>query len=71
MDLNQPIRSIVVSHDVAAAGTGTACGFGTAQMPGGYQFVASDGGVFSFGNASFEGSLAGDHITDIVGMAIS
>jgi hypothetical protein len=36
---------------------------------GGYWEVASDGGVFGFGNATFAGSLGGQGVTDVVGMA--
>jgi subtilisin family serine protease len=36
----------------------------------GYRFVASDGGIFSFGNAPFEGSTGGQHLNQpVVGMA--
>jgi hypothetical protein len=35
---------------------------------GGYWFVASDGGVFSFGDAPFSGSLGGTGTTDVAGM---
>jgi hypothetical protein len=60
---------MIISTDRTTVGTGTACGFTAGQAPGGYQFVASDGGVFSFGNATFAGSLGGQGITDVVGMA--
>ncbi len=69
--LTQPIVGLVTSPDNTSVGTGTACGFATAQAPGGYQFVAADGGVFSFGNAAFAGSLGGQGVTDVVGMAES
>jgi SpoIID/LytB domain protein len=37
---------------------------------GGYWLAASDGGVFSFGNAGFHGSMGGRHLNEpIVGMA--
>ena len=37
---------------------------------GGYSLVASDGGIFSYGNASFYGSTGGLHLAaPIVGMA--
>ena len=71
LSLNQPIVAMVVSPDTTTVGTGTACGFTTPQAPGGYQFVASDGGVFSFGNAVFAGSLGGQGVTDVVGIANS
>jgi len=60
--LSQPIVSMVISPDTTDMGTGTACGFTTAQTPGGYQFVAGDGGVFSFGNGVFAGSLGGQGV---------
>ena len=69
LGLNQPIVAMVVSPDTTTVGTGTACGFTTPQAPGGYRFVASDGGVFSFGNAVFAGSLGGQGVTDVVGIA--
>ncbi len=39
----------------------------------GYRLVGSDGGVFAFGQASFQGSLPADsvHVNDIVGMTSS
>jgi hypothetical protein len=37
---------------------------------GGYWFVASDGGVFSFGDATFLGSMGGSRLNaPVVGMA--
>ena len=37
---------------------------------GGYWLVASDGGIFSFGDAGFHGSMGGRHLNaPIVGMA--
>jgi hypothetical protein len=38
---------------------------------GGYFLVGKDGGVFAFGNASFEGSLPGlgNHVNNIIGFA--
>ena len=43
----------------------------SASMSGrGYRFVASDGGLFSFGDAPYAGSAAGKRLRDpIVGMA--
>jgi hypothetical protein len=39
---------------------------------GGYQMVASDGGIFSFGDAAFHGSEGGTTLNKpIVGMATS
>jgi hypothetical protein len=69
LTLNKPIIGIVVSPNIATAGTATACGFTAGQQPGGYQFVASDGGVFGFGNALFAGSLGGTGVSDVVGIA--
>ena len=44
---------------------------GMAATPtGGYWLVAADGGVFSFGDAAFHGSLGGVHLNaPVVGMA--
>jgi hypothetical protein len=40
------------------------------SFTGGYRLVASDGGIFSFGNAVFDGSAGGIHLNaPIVGMA--
>ena len=41
---------------------------GTASANG-YWMVASDGGMFNFGDAAFEGSAAGAAPTPVVGMA--
>lgn len=39
-------------------------------VTGGYWLVASDGGVFSLGNAKFDGSMGGSHLNaPVVGMA--
>jgi hypothetical protein len=67
----QPAAPTVAIVPMRGTGTGggTACGYTLAQAPGGYRLVASDGGVFSFGNAPFDGSLGGDTLTDIVGVA--
>jgi hypothetical protein len=69
LSLDEPIVGMAVSPNTTTVGTGTACGFSAPQDPGGYQFVAADGGVFSFGNATFAGSLGGQGVTDVVGMA--
>ena len=37
----------------------------------GYWFVAQDGGVFAYGSAPFEGSLGGQGITNVAGLATS
>jgi hypothetical protein len=34
----------------------------------GYWLVAQDGGVFSFGDAGFYGSLGGSGVDDVIGM---
>ena len=36
----------------------------------GYWFVASDGGVFNYGTAAFDGSLGGIGVTDAAGMSL-
>ncbi|HUA95372.1 MAG TPA: putative Ig domain-containing protein [Acidimicrobiales bacterium] len=64
-----PPTVAIVPMPGTGAGGGTACGYTSGQAPGGYRLAASDGGVFSFGNAPFDGSLAGDSVTDIVGVA--
>ena len=71
LHLVQPIVAIAVSPDTSSVGTGAACGVASPQAPGGYQFVAGDGGVFSFGNAGFAGSLGGQGVGDVVGLATS
>ena len=49
----------------AAAHTGSVSG-----APSGYWTVASDGGIFSFGDAAFHGSMGGQHLNQpVVGMA--
>jgi hypothetical protein len=40
------------------------------QNGGRYWFVASDGGVFNYGNAPFNGSLGGSGATDAAGLAV-
>ena len=69
--LTGSVVAMVVAADTSGVGGGTACGFTGAQPPGGYQFVARDGGVFGFGNAIYAGSLAGKGITDVVGLVNS
>ncbi|MDA8400011.1 MAG: hypothetical protein M0008_08200, partial [Actinomycetota bacterium] len=70
--LNEPIVGLSVSENSTSVGTGTAYATFTGhQAPGGYRFVAADGGVFSFGNAVFAGSLGGKDVSDIVGIATS
>ena len=71
LSLARPILAMVASPDTGSVGSGTACGFTDPQAPGGYQFVASDGGVFSFGNATYAGSLAGTGVNDVVGLVNS
>jgi len=36
----------------------------------GYWFVASDGGVFNYGSAPFDGSLGGTGVTDAAGISL-
>ncbi len=37
----------------------------------GYWMVASDGGIFNFGDAQFDGSAGGQGITNAIGIAIT
>ena len=55
----------------AGAATAHAATVGVAATPGrGYWVVASDGGVFSFGDAQFYGSMGGQPLSaPVVGMA--
>jgi hypothetical protein len=77
LTLNKPIVGMVASPDTSA-GAGSAClpqsgpGGSYHPAPGGYTMVASDGGVFTFGNAPFVGSLPGSGISvsDVVGIAV-
>ena len=53
-----------------SAGAATSHNVAIAVAPSGYWTVAADGGVFSFGNATFHGSTGGMHLNQpIVGMA--
>jgi len=70
--LNKPVVGMAVSPDTATVGINTACD--TAPLgPGGYWMVAGDGGIFSFGNAAFVGSLPGSGISvnNIVDMVLA
>ncbi len=59
--------TLCVSGD---SGQGNAYVYGTYTPPTGYRFVASDGGIFSFGGAKFFGSMGGKPLNKpIVGMA--
>ena len=42
-----------------------------ASTPAGYYLVASDGGLFTFGDAAFHGSVPGlgTRVSDVVGVA--
>ena len=71
LGLTEPITAMVASSDTSTVGTGAACYSASRQAPGGYRFAAGDGGVFSFGNAVFAGSLAGEGVSGIVGIANS
>jgi hypothetical protein len=45
-------------------------GMAVTQDAGGYWLVASDGGIFAFGDAVFAGSMGGQHLVKpVVGMA--
>jgi hypothetical protein len=67
--LNKPIVGIEVASNTTTVGTETACGSTNPDAPGGYRLIARDGGVFSFGNATFAGSLSGEGVSDVVGAA--
>lgn len=67
-----PFRDGVMQRKNGSAGVIGGNRKGMARTPngGGYWIVASDGGVFSFGNAGFYGSLPGTvTVNNIVGMA--
>ena len=52
------------------ASTKDAFAFGSSGSCSGYRFVASDGGIFDFGSAAFEGSTGGTALqAPVVGMA--
>jgi hypothetical protein len=60
--LNAPIVGIASTPGSVDAATGSI-------VPDGYWLVASDGGVFNFGNAGFLGSMGGTHLNSpIVGI---
>jgi hypothetical protein len=69
LTLNRPIVGMISVAGVGTGSIGTACGFPGTLTNDGYDLVASDGGVFSFGRAPFAGSLGGQGINDIVGIA--
>ncbi|HEY3842884.1 MAG TPA: protease pro-enzyme activation domain-containing protein [Acidimicrobiales bacterium] len=63
---------VTVSNPQGISVTSTAdrYGFGGGSNCNGYRFVASDGGIFDFGSAPFEGSIGGGSLSaPIVGMA--
>ena len=65
---------VLVPTGVAAARTLDRPAIGMAATPDGHGYweVASDGGIFSFGDASFLGSMGSQHLnTPITGMAAS
>jgi len=69
--LNQPVVGMAASPDTADVGANTACHTGP-EPPGGYWMVASDGGVFAFGDAPFLGSTGCMRLNrSIVGMIAS
>ena len=43
---------------------------GHARAATGYWLVASDGGIFNYGDAAYEGSTGGQGITNVVGMSV-
>jgi hypothetical protein len=55
---------------ISVTSAADAYGFGNSGICSGYRFVASDGGIFDFGSAPFEGSTGNLHLTaPIVGLA--
>ncbi|HEY1989365.1 MAG TPA: hypothetical protein VGG43_07880 [Acidimicrobiales bacterium] len=66
-----PVGMTYTWNDALAAGAGGSSGHTTsAPNANGYWEVASDGGIFSFGNAGFYGSTGALHLNQpIVGMA--
>jgi Cu/Zn superoxide dismutase len=62
-----------MTRDTGDAGTRTLCGVvtgGPGAPPGGYYLVASDGGIFTYGDAVFRGSRGGQPLAKpIVGLA--
>jgi Cu/Zn superoxide dismutase len=63
------------TQDTGDSGPPAACGVvspGRATLPAGYVLVAADGGVFTFGEAVFRGSRAGQPVNrPIVGIALT
>ena len=58
---------VVIQDDDGYPGSG-AVAPATGSAPGGYRFVAADGGMFCFGDASFNGSAAGSFRSPVAGM---
>ena len=69
LTLNRPIVGMISFTGSGTLSNGTACGSTGTETNDGYDLVASDGGVFSFGRAPFAGSLGGLGVNDIVGIA--
>jgi len=44
-------------------------GVGSTGFPGGYRMAGANGAVYSRGSARFAGSLGGEGLTDITGIA--
>ncbi len=63
-------NSIGPSGPSNTASASVPCGTGTTASQG-YWLAGSDGGIFSFGNVSYHGSVPGDgiHVNNVVGMA--
>jgi Cu/Zn superoxide dismutase len=64
-----------ITYATGDSGAGASCGVvtvGQGALPAGYFLVASDGGVFTYGDAVFRGSRGGDRLNkSIVGMAVN
>jgi len=64
------MANLIATYEPVPALEGLAFPFGTAG--GGYDEVASDGGIFAFGNAGFDGSMGGTRLNaPVVGIAAS
>jgi hypothetical protein len=63
--------ALVPARMAAASGPGhPVVGLAVSADAQGYWEVASDGGIFAFGDAGFEGSMSGQHLNArVVGMA--
>jgi hypothetical protein len=63
--MSTPTQEVAVTHDRESPIVGMAA----SPDGGGYWLAASDGGVFAFGDAPFDGSAGGLGITNAIGVA--